>query len=240
MAIEVLIKAFRILECMSESTIPLPLREIARRVNMPKPTVYRILQTLVEIGYVAQEEQTGAYLRTGQLERISHNSHIHDLKRKALPIMKKLFEKFNETVNLGILVGPNVHYVHFINTTRPLRHMVQPGTIDPFYSTALGRALVAFLPKQEQEQHVQNSSLEAITPYTIKNKTKLKRQLQVIRKQGWAIDDQENELGVICLGAPILEKQYPVAAISITVPKTRHNATLQKEIVKELLKQLKI
>ncbi|MBN2376023.1 MAG: IclR family transcriptional regulator [Sedimentisphaerales bacterium] len=240
MAIEVLKKAFRILECMAESVVPLALGEISRRVNMPKPTVYRVLQTMLELGYVAQEDQGGAYLRTSQLERIGHDSRIHDLKYRVLHIMNKLFERFNETVNLGVLIGVNVHYIHFINTTRSLRHMVQPGSIDPFYSTALGRAIAAYLPEEEKTQLIEIVNLETVTPYTIKSKAKLRQQLNEIHRRGWAIDDQENDLGVICLGAPILEKEYPVAAISITIPKTRHNDKMQKEILKELLKALKM
>lgn len=160
---------------------------------------------------------------------------IHQgLKHRALPIMEKLHKKFDETVNLGVLVDTNINYIHFINTDKPLRHMVEPGSSDPFYSTALGRAIVAFLPENEQNSLIKKVKFNAITPKTTTSKMQFKKVLAKIQEDKWAVDDEESEIGVICFGVPLLENDYPIAAISITLPKSRLTSQLQKEITNAL------
>ena len=238
MSIEVIKKAFSLLECLADNENPIPLAEIARRTNLPKPTICRILQTIVKLGYVAQEVDSGYYYRTGQLERLGQNSKFNDLKSKALPLMKKLHLKFNETINLGILEGVNIHYIHFIQTTQSLRHMVKPNAIDPFYSTAIGRAIAAFLPKQESDNLIKKVKLEPKTPSTIKSKLKLEKILTDTFNQKFAVEDQETSVGICCFGIPLLENGYPVAGISITLPKIRLNNQLKKSIIEELKRSI--
>lgn len=234
MTIEVVEKTFLILECLAQYSRPVSLANVAEKLNIPKPTIYRILQTLVELGYVAQDKKTGFYMRTTRLEVLGSNSHNLDLKQHALPIMKKLNKKFNETINLGVMINTQVHYVHFLHTTKSLRHMVKPDSTDSFYSTALGRAIVAYLPENEQATLINKIKLREHTPNTVKTKTQLRKKLHEVKKNGIAIDDEENDVGVICFGVPIIEQGYPIAAISISIPKSRCSEKMQKEIIKEL------
>ena len=236
MAVEVIRKAFLVLERLAESITPLPLADLSRKTNLPKATIYRILQTLLEMGYIAQEKETGFYFRTAKLSHIGNDSQTQELKNRALPYMKKMFNKFNETVNLGILQGTNVYYLHFIETTQQLRNMVKPDTIDTYYSTALGKAIAAFLPEQEKNELIEQTKFEANTPNTVKNKSRLRNMLVETKRQGWSVDNQENAVGVICFGVPFLNNGYPEAAISISLPKIRLTKQLEKEIKEELKK----
>lgn len=234
MNIEIISRTFEVLETLSAAGAPLPLSEITLRTELPKPTAYRLLQALLELGYVAQEEQSGHYLTTGKLAQLGEKSGNPDLRRRALPHMQRLHAEFNETVNLGVLERLAVHYVHYIETTRPLRRMVTPGAIDEYYSTALGRAIVSHLPKEERDALVARTQLRALTPHTVKKKSQLEEILDQTRDHGWALDDEECDAGVVCFAVPLLENGRPIGAISVSLPKTRLTTHRRNEIVDAL------
>jgi len=142
MAVAVVQKTFVALEALAACG-PCSLAHLSRSARFPKATLYRILRTLGGMGYVSQDRQSGAWSVTEQLSELTGNSAA--LKRRALPIIERLFERFGETVNLGVLRGIHIRYLLVLETRKALRHIVQPGAADPFYSTALGRALAAHL-----------------------------------------------------------------------------------------------
>jgi DNA-binding IclR family transcriptional regulator len=148
--------------------------------------------------------------------------------------MERLHRQFNETVNLGVLEGDQISYVACLETTRPLRLMVRPGSRDPFYCTALGRAIVAFLPERDREERVARVKFEARTSKTVRSRPALLKILRETRRRGWAIDDEECDLGVVCLGVPLLDQGTPLAAVSITLPRIRVNPAREREILAQL------
>jgi microcystin degradation protein MlrC/predicted transcriptional regulator len=115
MSIAVVEKAFLVLETLAESEEPVALARLAERTLLPKPTAYRILQTLAELGYVVRDEAARYYI-TAKPATLSQNSRHRDLKLRVLPHMQRLHAQFNETVNLGILDGRSVRYIHVIET----------------------------------------------------------------------------------------------------------------------------
>ncbi len=231
MAVEVIAKTFAVLEALAKAGSPLELGEITRRTRLPKPTIYRLLRSLEELGYVTQEDAGGRYLTTARLAHLGKGGERDDVKLRVLPQMERLHRQFNETVNLGILVGGDVHYLHVLETTRPLRLMVKPDAVDSFYSTSLGRAMVAFLPEAERRRLVDEATFTPATAKTVRSKAALNRILDECRARGWAEDDEENDDGVICIGAPVIENDRPIAAISVSMPKIRLTPACRKELL---------
>lgn len=234
MTVRVLQKALAVLETLGAAGRPLGLAELSRRMKYPKPTIYRILRSFLELGYLSRDPSTGVYLPTSRLAHLGRQGQEQDLRRRALPAMERLHGRFNETVNLGVLEGDEVSYLAYLETTRPLRLMVRPGTKDPFHCTALGRAITAFLPERDQDRLVAGVRFEPRTPKTVRTRARLQQLLRETRKRGWAVDDEECDLGVVCLGVPLLEGGVPLGAVSMTIPRTRLTPARQREILAEL------
>jgi DNA-binding IclR family transcriptional regulator len=237
MNIAVLEKSFRVLEAMSDLDRAASLKEVGATTRIPKPTLHRILQTLTDLGYVAQDSARSSYRLTPQLLRLTRGHGLDEVRESALPAMETLHARFNETVNLGVLQGPHIHYIHAIETTRNLRWQVHPGARDPFYSTALGRAIAAYLPKPRRDALIARTRVEPRTPFTVPGPIELEAILAETRARGFAVDDEENDLGVVCLGIPLFTDGEPLAAISVSVPKSRMTAALRRAIERALLEQ---
>lgn len=235
--IAVLEKAFLVLETFGKLGRSATLKELAETTKLPKPTLYRILQTLADLGYVDQDSARSRYALSVRLHQLARGGDDYeDLRGKVLPVMEELHRRFNETVNLGVLQLNHVYYVHFIETTQNLRWQVRPGTQDPFYCTALGRAIVAHLPDKRRQQLVGRIVFENRTPKTPANRQSVERLLDETAERGWALDDQENDLGVSCFGVPLFDGDGEVvASLSISVPQSRLTAELESEIVSSLM-----
>jgi DNA-binding IclR family transcriptional regulator len=215
-----LIKAFALMEATAGSPGGRTLRDLSADVGASKPTVHRILNTLVSLGYM-EKPLVGTYRQTPDARRLVSGTHQSALLEASKPVLQQLFEKTGETVNLGVLRHDKVLYLHVLECTHPLRHVVSLETADPFHSTALGRAIVAFLPDDQCKTLLKNPSFEKRTPRTISNVTDLRRLLDAARDQGFAVEEDETDLGVTCIGAPIIVRDRAVAAISVAAPTAR-------------------
>lgn len=213
-------KALQVLIALGDEHRPLTLTEICHRVRLPKTTVYRYLQTLAQCGFVKHDHQVDMYhlgarlFELGQLA--GQQLRIRDV---ALPVMAALRDRFNETVNMGILDGFDVVYVEMVESHHSLRMQATLGSRDPAFSTALGKAILAFI--DEPARHLPSRLMQR-TVYTLHTRASVMKSLAVVRQQGYALDDQENEDGARCVGAPIFE--YPgqvAAAISVSAPASR-------------------
>lgn len=215
-------KALFVLIALGEERSPLTLTEICHRVRLPKTTVYRYLQTLSQLGFVAHNSEQDRYLlghRLFELGQLAGEQlRIRDV---ALPHMQALRAKFNETVNLGLLDGKEIVYVEMVESHHTLRMRASLGSRDPVYSTALGKAMLAFVPDADQEQHLPARFVPR-TQKTVANRQELAARLADVRTRGFAVDDGENEDGARCVGAPIFDYTGQVAAaISLSAPATR-------------------
>jgi DNA-binding IclR family transcriptional regulator len=216
------LKALQVLVVVGEERRPLALKEICYRVRLPKTTVFRYLQTLAAAGFVTYDVTQDVYhaghrlFELGQLA--GEQLRIRDV---ALPFMRQLREQFNETVNLGILDGLDVVYVEMVESHRSLRMQATLGSRDPSYSTALGKAMLAYVEPSQWEGKLP-AKLAARTHKTLATAAELKANLAVVRKEGFALDDGENEDGARCVGAPIFDSLGQVkAAVSVSAPASR-------------------
>lgn len=230
----VLVKAFHVLEAMAEIGEPAPLRQIAVATGLPKGTLFRILQTLGALGYVNQIDESNHYYLTSQISYLGRNARQEDIKLLAMPLMKTIHGKFNETVNLGILEGMFVYYLAVLEAQRALAWRVPAGTRDMFYSTALGRAIVAHLKPDLAAGLIDRTNLRSRTAKTVATRADLRRVLGEVQAQGVSFDLEENDDGVVCIGTPIFLDGRVVAAISVSVPSTRYTTALGEEIRQSL------
>lgn len=233
MAIALVEKTFQVLEALARLGAPAPLVRLSVEAELPKPTAYRILQSLASLGYVAQEEGTGHYFATGRLAGLASRDPYHALKERARPVMERLHGRFDETVNLGVLEGTKIVYALVMETEQSLRWVVRPGRSDPFYCTALGRAVVAFLPEERRKRLLGKARLKRVGANTVTQKKKLCAILDETRRRGWASEEEERAAGVVCLAMPLVGWGETEAAISVSVPVSRFTKKMRQSIVAE-------
>lgn len=226
----ILVKAFAILEVAAGTPRGLALGELAAQVGLSKPTAHRILKTLASLGYV-EKSSFGHYRQTSQIRRLVGVMDDQRLTAAATDALQRLHAKTKETINLGVMRSSRVVYLQVLESPQPLRRVATPNSVDPFYCTALGRAMAAFLPEAQQRLLLRSATLEARTAQTVTSPKLLAAELQQVAKQGYAIEKDQTDLGVTCIGAPIFDAGTPVAAISASLPSARADGRVEKALI---------
>lgn len=217
-------KALDILDCLSKEGAPLPIKEIARSCGISRPTAYRLLSTLTAYGYVTRNHNQDERYRLGfkVLELSKSLLDGTELRQQARPFLTSLSQLTNETVHLAVLDRDEVIYIDKVESTQAVRMYSTMGSRNPVHCTSLGKAILAYLPAEEQGAILERISLERRTPRTICDRSQLALHLAEIGCQGFAIDDIENEEGIRCVGVPILDHEgRAIAAISVSGPAYR-------------------
>ncbi len=224
---------------------PLKLAEIIRLSSLPKSTVHRLLGVLCEAGFLRVDSEA-RYGPSPLLLAMGMNFlRQADVRSLALPAMQGLTASTQETSHLGVVQFPWVVYVDKVESPLPVRMHSQVGAMNPLHCTGLGKALLAFSSADHIER-IATGPLPRATKNTITTEKALRIELSKIREQGFAIDDVENELGIRCVGAPILGHEgTAIAAISIAGPDTRMTpertlelATEVKSVARKISRQL--
>ncbi len=220
--IAVLDRSLDVLEALASSDVPLGVTEIARSIDSTKSAVYRILATLETRGYIVRGGSTANYRLGTRLTYLGQRAlEGFDLREHARPSLEELHRRFNETVNLGVLDGQEIAYIDMVESDHGLRMAAQLGGRDPAYATALGKAILAFLPVEERSRHLPPTLIPR-TAWTITDIAAFRDELERIRETGIAEDRGENEAGAHCFGSPILDHRgLPIAAISVSAPDSR-------------------
>lgn len=215
-------KALRVLVHVAEKGHGVPLADIAAELRLPKTTVFRYLQTLTAAEFLRHDADTDHYSVGHRFRALARaDTGLQRLRDLARPEMAELGRAFNETINLGILVGGHVVYIEMVESNHALRMQTRIGDRDPVHSTSLGKAMLAFLPEAECAALIRQS-LRARTARTVIDQPTLRRQLQKARRLGYAIEIGENEDGAMCIGVPILDAaSRPLAALSLSAPEKR-------------------
>ncbi len=216
-------RAFRLLEILAESLNGLGISELARQTGWPKSSIYNILSTLAQDEFVVQDRRSGQYRMTFKLFTVSGAIVQRiDIREAAYPFLVELSEATGETINLGILDGFQAIYVDTIPGPSVIRVNTWPGKRLPIHRTALGKALVAELSQDELAVIVNETGLEPNTPNTLTDLDALIQDLKRVRELGYAIDDEEDQIGMRCVGVAVKDYRGQVAgAISLTGLATR-------------------
>ncbi|MGI6285052.1 IclR family transcriptional regulator [Neomoorella humiferrea] len=227
-------RALDILEVFSYSSPELGLVEISKKVGLSKGTTYRIVYTLMKRGYISQENQSGKYrLGPKTFEIGSVVMSQMEIRKVAHPYLEELRDITGETVHLVIQDKGEVLYLDKVDSTRAIRMNSFIGQRLPMHCTAVGKVLLAELPEIEVNYICNMKGMTRSTSKTITNLDMLKRHLKIVKEQGYALDDEENEEGLRCIAAPIRDCNGKViAAISISAPVMRLNNDRIPEMVK--------
>jgi IclR family KDG regulon transcriptional repressor len=223
-AVNSVLRALTILDLLGKINGELGITEISHELKINKSTVYRLLATLVSSGYAQQNPKTEKYRLGIHLAELGMTVlNQLDLRQTARPFLRELMEYCDEAIHLGILEHNEVVYIDKFNVDRPLTMGSRIGSRSPAYCTGLGKALLAFIPTKNLEQLLtQASSLRRYTPNTLTEPERIKEHLARVRTQGYAIDDEEHELGIRCVAVPIRNHLgETVAAVSVSGPTLR-------------------
>lgn len=205
--------------------------EIARETGLNKSRVFRILDTLVQRGYVVQDPTSLKYslgpacLRLGE----AYRSHL-DLTRIAREAMEAIAEESGDASHLLALAGDRAVTLDIKRGKHLLQASETVGEAFPLYIGSGPRILLAYQPKARRAELIKEMSLEVHTANTTTDRDELQRELALIREQGYWVSKDDYEWGIYAVGAPIREKSGRViAAISLTTPEVRHSETRQQE-----------
>jgi len=205
-----------ILASMGETGIGLV--ELSVLLEMPKSSTHRYLATLQELGLAERKDDDRYYLGIKVIELAGSFLTKSDLHNESQPIMEELAEKTGETVHLAVPSGTEVVYIAKIESRYALTMSSHIGSRQPMYSTSLGKAILAF-SKPKLVRSILTGELQPRTSHTITSIEALRAELATVRSQGFALDKEENELGICCVGAPVLDySSTAIAAISISGP----------------------
>lgn len=220
-------KALELLSAFSFGERKLSLNDLAARTGIPRATAFRLLSTLEQSGFAAK---VGVEYQLGIKCFVLGNvvAADLDLRAKAHPHLVALRDTTRETTHVAILHHWQVVYLERIPSPQPVGFMrSRAGAVMPPYCTALGKTMLAFRPEGEVAAWAASEKLVAHTPRTITSARRLLKELRVIRERGYGIDEQEREVGVRCVAAPIRNHRGEVvAAISVAAPANRMPTTI--------------
>lgn len=230
--IEAISRTLRVLEAF-EGRSHVSLNELAARVPIVKSSIYRILFTLEQSGYVSKSEN-GKYCitsRFGHLAGDAPTSVVNELPAIALPFMAALLRRYQETVNLGVLDGDEVLYIRVLESPHAFRLAAHAGIRSSLHCTALGKALLCRMSSAEIERILKGKTLRRRTNRTICDRAVLMRELAKVRKCGYSIDSGEDSDGAKCFGAAIVNSEgKAIAAMSISGPVVRMGSIPERSI----------
>jgi DNA-binding IclR family transcriptional regulator len=236
--VQTLERASLILDILGQSPQGISIKDLSDRMHLPKGTTHRLVSSLSYFGFVRQDQNTKNYFLGFKLVELGNLllSQL-DLRKEAELFLRDLAERTKETVHLVILDGNEIVYLDKLETephTSGLRMASRVGSRNPAHSCAVGKVLMAYLSPEALARMVEEKGLPRRTGNTITDFNQLKEHMALVRKQGYAIDDEENERGIRCVGAPIFnEVGRVVAAISVSGPAFR----VTKKSVQESLKK---
>ena len=215
-------KVVQILEQLDQAPGGLLLREIAVQTNINKSTAYRFLSHLESVGYVFRDPE-GYYMVGPRLAKLGVGATYQAaLCRASAGILEDLRSATGESVNLAVLDRDEILYLSVFASQHTFRMVSEVGTRRPIYCTALGKAMLAYLPPEQQRKIVSGVRFERFTPQTICSIEDLNRDLLKVHRRGHALDDEEAVHGARCVAVPILNQERKViGAISISGPIVR-------------------
>jgi DNA-binding IclR family transcriptional regulator len=225
--LQALDRAFAVLDLLSTSTTSLGLAEIAVALHLHKSTAHRFLMVL-ERHRMVERTQTGKFrLGLRLCDFGSRAIEQYDLRDRAQLHLKTLVAEVEETAHLCILEKTHMVYIDKQEPERTIRMISRVGASSPVYCTAVGKAILATMPRSQVDELLQDLRLERFTPRTMTTREALLRELDRTSRRGYAVDDEEREQGVRCAGVAILDSRgAAVAAVSVSGPSFR--VTMQK------------
>jgi DNA-binding IclR family transcriptional regulator len=233
-------RALRILAVIGGAPTGLALDELAVRLDIPKSSLHRILAALKYRKFVSQPETGGAYFLGTEMLATAFRFHdLLDLRALIHPLLVQLSAELNETTHMAVLDGPEIVYQDKIEvTTHTIKLSSVIGGRNPAHATGVGKALLAWTYPTDEAVRAWAAQWEPLprpTRRTVKSAAQLAEELVRVREQGYAIDVEENEVGVRCAAVPIfLGRRVPAAGVSVTVLGSRAEVRRLNEVGEHL------
>ena len=217
-------KAMQVLDQVASFRRAVRFSELLANSPFPKPTLYRLVQTLANQGMLAFDPERQSYSMGIRLVRLAHSAwRYSSLAPVARPYIEALSAKVGEAVHLAQFDNGHVLFVDKCKATDNFETLAQAGKIAPGYCTGVGKAILAFLPEVKQNRALDQQSYTAHTPFTLTDRAALVAELTKIKSTGVAYDREEHEQGIISIACPILTGQgRVVGAVSIASSTNRY------------------
>jgi IclR family acetate operon transcriptional repressor len=214
-----------VLESLASRRGATGISELAQLVGLHVSTVHRLLATLVDRGYVRQDPESSRYHLGSRIFMLASAADLHlDLRLVARPYLERLMRNSGETANLVTMSEREVVYLDQVASMHLVKMFTAPGMRAPLYCTGTGKLMLAYKPAPFIES-ILAAPMKRFTAKTIVSRVALENELNNIRKNGYAVDDEEMEEGVRCLAVPIFDRRRQcVGALSVSGPTTRLTA----------------
>lgn len=220
-------RALDLLEALADGP-PLGVVELARQVGLAQGTTHRLLATLAARGYVRQDGERRYHLGLAGA-RLADRAQ-QELALLARPHLATLVEQTGETANLAVLDGTRMRYVAQSPSPHTLRIFAEVGRQVPVHSTAVGKAVLAALPAADAQAVIDALTLEPSTRHTVTTRAGLDEALVQVRRAGYAVDEQEQEIGVRCVGVALPAALGLRAAVSVSGPAERFSEERARQV----------
>lgn len=230
-------RIFQIFETLAQNG-PMTLTQLSQSLGLHKTTAHRLTQSLVSMHYVKKDAVTGKYRLTFKILELSGRVlEQMDIRAIAHPYIERLASECRETVHFVQREGSNIVYIDKVESNvNSVRMVSRVGLRQPMYCTAVGKAMLAELPLEDVRELWDKSRLEKLTENTITDFPLLQKELALIREKGYALDNEENELGVRCIAACVTGFDgKSVNAFSISAPTTRMDDDRIRELSRYVL-----
>ncbi len=224
--------AARLLKVFLSREESLGVSELARRLELGKSTVHRLLTTLAAEGLIEQDRATGGYRLGIVVFELGEAVRVHlDLHAAAGPVLASLREQTGESSQVGVLDGTEVVYVDRLESSQSLRLFTETGRRVPVHCTSSGKVLLAHLPEPDRSALLERLPLTPLTPHTVRDPQVLLAECDKARRRGWAEAVNEREIGVASVAAPVRDVAGTVvASVSIGAPVIRLGAGRRREL----------
>ncbi len=215
--IQSLARGLKILDLLGKAQDGLSITELAKTLDVDKGSASRLMSTLARYGYAERDEVSRRYHLGSQVVSLSRNVLTRlPLREAAKPYLRQMMERTGECAHLAVPAQGKVMYIDQVESPATLRVNAQVGTMNPLHCTALGKVLLAFGDLDFPDQ------LDSFTPHTITSPEALRRHLEEICKQGYAVDDEELDLGVRCIAVPVFDfRGKAIGSVGVSGPASR-------------------
>lgn len=230
-------KGIAVMEHLSVYPAGQTLQEIKGALDISQTTAYRILNTLVRLEYLSYDETTKRYKLTRKMLTLGFRAlNEHNMLEIVLPRLRELRDKVKETACFGVMGNEKGVFIEQAQGNHTFRFVLTPGKTLELHCSAPGKAMMAFLPDTIRNRYLSFMTFPRYNDRTITGREEYLRELEKVRKLGYALDNEEEMSGVICVGAPVFNYNgYPCGAIWISGPKDR----LTPEVVLTSAQQIK-
>ena len=230
-------RALGLLELLSRHS--LTATQIIGQTDIHRSTTYRLLSTLVQLGYIRKDEDSGLYSLSPKILTLASSvRETKDIKEIAQPFIEELHKKTQETIHLAVLDNDELVYLDKRESTRNLRVVMssRTGSHAPLYCTGIGKVLLAGMSDARLREYLKTVRFVKYTDHTLPGIQELLAEIDEIKQNGYAEDREEHEDGVYCVAAPVVDSEGEmIAAFSVSMPSVRKTEAKREDVIELIL-----